>query len=183
MFSKLVEEKNKIKIYQSSDSSTVKINNSTAPYNGIQSALVKLNVDDADNDLNFNETEINKIEEKLGRIKNPELFTRENQISRAVDEVIEVPKKKIRDEAYILSDDKKQNQIKKQILELEKEEEKEKRKIETDINKQRIKDYKDKVQKIRNKNNKKIIIFFLKYLLLIILIAAFLIFLIIFLDK
>ena len=181
IFSKFVEDKNNNKVIYS-DQSTTKINNSSNPVNVVHSGLVKLNVDEADKDLNFNETEINKIEEKINKLKNPELFTRENQISRAVDEIIEVPKKIIKDEANILSDEKKQNQIKKKMMEIENEEEKEKRKIETDINSKRIKDFKDKVQKIRFKYKKKAIILFIKYCLLILLVAGFIIFLIIYFD-
>ena len=182
IFSKFVEEKNDNKVIYS-DQSTTKINNNSNQFNNvIQSGLVKLNVDEADKDLNFNETEINNIEEKINKLKNPELFTRENQISRGVDEIIEVPKKIIKDEANILSDEKKQNQIKKKMMEIENEEEKEKRKIETDINSKRIKDFKDKVQKIRFKYKKKAIILFIKYCLLILLVAGFIIFLIIYFD-
>ena len=68
------------------------------------------------------------------------------------------------------------------MMEIENEEEKEKRKIETDINSKRIKDFKDKVQKIRFKYKKKAIILFIKYCLLILLVAGFIIFLIIYFD-
>ena len=44
--------------------------------------------------MNFNDNDIEKIEQKLFQTKNQEFFIRENQISYPVDEIIEVPKKK-----------------------------------------------------------------------------------------
>ena len=144
MFKKFVDEEKNNK--SDIDITTSKINNSAVNcvYN---SALVKLNLEEMEKGNDFNEIDIDKIEQKLFRLKNPELFTRENQISKAVEEIIEVPKKKIINEIKILSEDKKQNQIKKQIMEKENEQDNQKRKIEMDINAKKIKEYNDKVKK------------------------------------
>ena len=100
MFSKFKDEEDNVnKKISISEFTTSKINNSSNPYSTNQSALVKLNVEDMDKNIDFNEDDIDKIEEKLSNFKqykNTELFTRENQVSRAVDEVIEVPKKKLK---------------------------------------------------------------------------------------
>ena len=189
MFSKFKdeEEDNNNKKISISEFDTSKINNSSNLYSANQSALVKLNVEDMDKNIDFNENDIDKIEEKLSNFKqyqNTELFTRENQVSRAVDEeVIEVPKKKIKDEVNILSDDKRQTQIKKQIRIKEDEEDKEKRKIEMDLNSKKMEEYKNQMKILKIKIRKKTIIAFLKYLLLIIIISGSLIGLIIYLDK
>ena len=91
MFKKFVDEEKNNK--SDIDITTSKINNSAVNcvYN---SALVKLNLEEMEKGNDFNEIDIDKIEQKLFRLKNPELFTRENQISKAVEEIIEVPKKK-----------------------------------------------------------------------------------------
>ena len=162
---------------------STKINNSTNPYNANQSALVKLNIEECDKDLDFNEEDIDKIEEKITKLnqrKINENFIRENQISKAVDEIIEVPKKKMKDEANILSDDQRENQIKKQIRELENEQDKEKRKIEIDKNIKKKEVYRQQL-KIRN-IKKKFIILFIKYVLILLLLTGVIIFLIIYLD-
>ena len=162
---------------------STKINNSTNPYNANQSALVKLNIEEYDKDLDFNEEDIDKIEEKITKLnqrKINENFIRENQISKAVDEIIEVPKKKMKDEANILSDDQRENQIKKQIRELENEQDKEKRKIEIDKNIKKKEVYRQQL-KIRN-IKKKFIILFIKYVLILLLLTGVIIFLIIYLD-
>ena len=99
------------------------------------------------------------------------------------EEVIEVPKKKIKDEVNILSDDKRQNQIKKQIRIKEDEEDKEKRKIEMDLNSKKMEEYNQQMKILKIKIRKKTTIAFLKYLLLIIIISGSLIGLIIYLDK
>ena len=72
-----------------------KLNNN--PYSINQSSLVKLNEGNMDKDINFNEEDIDKIEEKISnkkKKKNIDYFTRENHISKAVDEIIEIKKKK-----------------------------------------------------------------------------------------
>ena len=184
MFSNLFDSKKNTSV-SISQLSTSKENNSTTPYNVNQSGLVKLNIEEAevDKDIDFNENDIDKIEEKIARLKNPELFTRENQISLAVDEIIEVPKKKMKDEINILSDDKKKKRIQNQIREKEKEEDKKERKIEIDKNSKRIKEYNEvlKMKKIKLKKN--LCILCVKYFLLIILISSLLIALIIIIDK
>lgn len=179
MFKKFVDEEKNNK--SDIDITTSKINNSAVNcvYN---SALVKLNLEEMEKGNDFNEIDIDKIEQKLFRLKNPELFTRENQISKAVEEIIEVPKKKIINETKILSEDKKQNQIKKQIMEKENEQDNQKRKIEMDINAKKIKEYNDKVKKNKLLLKKKNAIVFIKYCLLIAFISISLICLIIYLD-
>ena len=187
MFSKFKDEEDNVnKKISISEFTTSKINNSSNPYSTNQSALVKLNVEDMDKNIDFNEDDIDKIEEKLSNFKqykNTELFTRENQVSRAVDEVIEVPKKKIKDELNILSDDKRQTQIKKQIRIKEDEQDKEKRKIEMDLNSKKMEEFNEQMKILKIKIRKKTIIAFLKYLFLIIIISGSLICLIIYLDK
>lgn len=179
MFKKFVDEEKNNK--SDIDITTSKINNSAVNcvYN---SALVKLNLEEMEKGNDFNEIDIDKIEQKLFRLKNPELFTRENQISKAVEEIIEVPKKKIINETKILSEDKKQNQIKKQIMEKENEQDNQKRKIEMDINAKKIKEYNDKIKKNKLLLKKKNAIVFIKYCLLIAFISISLICLIIYLD-
>ena len=185
MISKFFGEKKKDNNALISDTSITGINNSKTPYNGVQSALVKLKVDDNEIDKNAEITEsvIDKIERKINNIKNPELFTRENQLSRAVDEIIEVPKIKIKDESNILSEDKKQNQLKKKLREEENEQDKEKRKIENDNEIKMKKKYLEKFNVYKLKIKKENIKIAMKYIFLFLLIGAAIIFLIIFLDK
>ena len=159
--------------------------NSTSQFNGNQSALVKLKREEHSNIMNTDITEsvIDKMEKKISNIKNSELFSRENQISKPVDEIIEVPKKKIKEEIYILSEDKKQNQIKQKLREKEAEEDKEKRKIESDIDKIKKKKLFDKFKAHNLKFKKKNIIKFGKILLLILLIYFAFICLLIFIER
>ena len=154
-------------------------------YNINQSSLVKLNEGNMDKDINFNEEDIDKIEEKISSInirKNIDDFTRENHISKAVDEIIEVPKKKINDEANILSDDKRKNQIKKQIRKLEYEQDKQQRKIEMDKKEKKREVFKEQLRLLKLKVRKKTIILFLKYLLIVILVTGGIVSLIVYLD-
>ena len=181
MFSNLIEEKN-------TNNLSISINNNSNIVNLKQSTLVKLNTDETSEtikNLNVNEIEddINKIEEKLNKLKNNELFTRENHFSGDVDIIIKVPKKKIRDEVYILQDDKIQNQIKKQKMVLEEEEGKQKRRNEMDISLKRLESYNETIKNDRNKRRKHNLLLFIMILLLIILITGFIICLIIFIDK
>ena len=186
MFSKFQGEEKYYNINQTSINTnaeiySTKINNNTIPYNANQSGLVKLNIEECDKDLDFNEEDIDKIEEKIANLnkrKINEYFIRENQISKAVDEIIEVPKKKMKDEVNILSDDKRNNQIKKQIRELENEQDKEKRKIEIDKNIKKKEDYRQKL-KLNRKNKKKALILFIKYIIILFLISGGFLFLII----
>ena len=180
MFSKFTDEKT---TSNSMTDNSSKINNSSNPFNTNQSALVKLNVEDADKDLDFNEDDIDKIEKKLGKIKDLDLFSRENQISKAVDEIIEVPKKIIKDELNILSDDKKQNRIKEQMREKEQEQEQKQRKIEMEINSKKMKKYKDKVKIYNLEIKRKNLLLIAKYLLIIVIISISIITLIILIDK
>ena len=122
----------------------------------IRTGLVKLNEKDFNNDINIDDVDINKIEEKLNHQKNPELFTRENQYSVPVDEIIEVPKKKIKDENKILKDEQRNEQIKKQIMEKENQIDKKEREIENAKNEERIKQFNDRVKRFKRLRKKKI---------------------------
>ena len=173
------EEKNKSDI----DMALSKINNTSNSISPINSALVKLNIDDMDKSNNFDDKDIEEIEKKLSHFKNPELFTRENQISRSIEEVIDVPKKIIRDEANILSDENKRNIIKKKIMEKENEQDNQKRKVEMDLNEQKIKEFNDKVKKIKLLRKRRNICLFLKFLSIILIITFILICLVIYIDK
>ena len=179
MFNNFVEEKSNKDTTLSNPLST---NNNSKTFAINQSALVKLTENETENNVNCNESEINEIEKKLSLSNKPELFTRENQVSKDVEEVIDVPKKIIKDEASIISEDFKQNEIKKQMRERENEKDKEKRQKELDIDAKKIEEYKKNVKIYNLKIRKKTIILFFKYLLLILLISGFLIFLIIYLD-
>ncbi len=112
MFNNFVEEKSNKDTTLSNPLST---NNNSKTFAINQSALVKLTENETENNVNCNESEINEIEKKLSLSNKPELFTRENQVSKDVEEVIDVPKKIIKDEARIISEDFKQNEIKKQM--------------------------------------------------------------------
>ena len=138
MLNKLVEEKYTNTNF--SNNSSTKNNSNQININN--SALVKLTEEEQDKELNNNETIINEIEKKINARNDLELFARENQLTKEVEEVIEVPKKIIKDEANILSEDLKQNQIKKQIREKENEKDKEKRQKEIVKNSKRIEEYK-----------------------------------------
>ena len=173
------EEKNKSDI----DIALSKINNTSSSFNPINSALVKLNIDYMDKPKNFDDNDIEKIEKKLSHLKNPELFTRENQISRSIEEVIDVPKKIIKDEASILSDENKRNIIKKKIMEKENEKDNQKRKIEMDLNEQKIKEFNDKVKKSKLLRKRRNICLFIKLSSIIIIISFILICIVIYLDK
>ena len=83
----------------------------------------------------------------------------------------------------ILSDDKRQTQIKKQIRIKEVEQDKEKRKIEMSLNSKKMEEFNEQMKILKIKIRKKTIIAFLKYLFLIIIISGSLICLIIYLDK
>ena len=144
MFSKFNEERNKSTNLMTD--TTFKINNNSNLFNAKDSGLVKLNIDEIDKDLDFDEVEIDKIEKKLNRFTNQELFTRENQVSRAVDEIIEVPKKNMKEEVNILSDYNKKNRIKDQLREKEEEQDKQQRKIELEKNSKKIEKIKNKIK-------------------------------------
>ena len=173
------EDKNKSDV----DIALSKINNTTSSIAPINSALVKLNIDDMDKANNFDDNDIEEIEKKLSHFKNTELFTRENQISRSIQEVIDVPKKIIKDEANILSDENKRNIIKKKIMEKENEQDNQKRKIEMDLNEQKIKEFNDKVKKSKLLRQRRNICLFIKFTSIIIIISLILICLVIYLDK
>ena len=173
------EEKNKSEV----DIALSKINNTSNSIAPINSQLVKLNIDDMDKVNNFDDNDIEEIEKKLSHVNNPELFTRENQISRAIDEVIDVPKKIIKDEASILSDENKRNIIKKKKMEKENEQDNQKRKIEMDLNEQKIKEFNDKVKKSKLLKKRRNICLFLKFTSIILFISFILICLVIYLDK
>ena len=157
--------------------------NKSNQFNANQSALIKLTEEEQAKDLDNHETVINQIEKKLYLGNNLDLFSRENHISKEVEEIIEVPKKIIKDEVHLISEDIKQNQIKKQIREKEDEQDKEKKQKEIDINTKRIEEYKKHINIYKIKIQKKYLILFFKYLALILLISGFIIFLIIILDK
>ena len=180
MFSKFFGESTK-------KEKNLNLTNSTSQFNGNQSTLLQLKGEEQSNSNTMNsdmiESDIDKIERKINDINNPEIFTRENQISKPVDEIIEVPKIKITDEKNILSEDKKQNKIKQKLREKEAEQDKEKRIIENDIEKIKKKklsvEYKTFNLKIKKKKIKKIG----KILLLIILIYSGSIGLILLIDR
>ena len=146
------------------------------------SVLVKLNEKDFNNDINIDDVDINKIEEKLNHQKNPELFTRENQYSVPVDEIIEVPKKKIKDENIILRDEQRNEQIKKQIMEKENQIDKKEREIENAKNEEKIKQFNDRVKRFKRIRKKKNLILYIEIVVIAILITTFIILLIIYLD-
>lgn len=172
---------NKNQIY--SESSTFKLNNILNPYTESQYGLQKLNEEIFDKDYNNNDIDIDKIEKRLAQMKKQEFFIRENQISRPVDEIIEVPKKIIKDEIKILSEDKKETIKINQIRKIEKEKDNIKRKMEMEINSKKIKRYNDKVNIYNLRIRKETIKFFVKFISLIVIIAGLIIVLIIFLDK
>ena len=76
------------------ESSIIKLNTSIKTNKDNQNGLQKLNAEVIDSIMNFNDNDIEKIEQKLFQMKNQEFFIIENQISYPVDEIIEVPKKK-----------------------------------------------------------------------------------------
>ena len=83
-----------------------------------KNSLIKISIDEKDKSTNINENDIeniNKIEKKYDNRQKFDFFKRENQVSISIDEVIiEVPKKKMRDERLIISDDKMKKHIQKQ---------------------------------------------------------------------
>ena len=181
MFSKFNDEG--IKTTNLMTDTTYKINNNFSPFNVNNSALVKLNIDNAERDLDFDEDDINKIEKKLCHFKNQDLFSRENQVSRAFDEIIEVPNIIIKDEVNILAEDKKINRIKEQLREKEKEQDKQQRKIEMEINSKKIQKMNDKIKINKLQIRKKYIFLILKYILIILFSGFAMVALIILIDK
>ena len=173
------EEKNKSDI----DIALSKMNNTSSSFTPINSALVKLNIDDMDNIKKIDDIDIEEIEKKLSHLNNPELYTRENQISRSIEDVIKIPRKIIKDEANILSDEKKRNIIKKKEMEKENEQDNQKRKIEMDLNEQKIKAFNDKLKQRKLLKRRKIICILIKFSGIIIIISSIIICLIIYLDK
>ena len=165
-----------------SDISTSKINESTNPFRNKQN-LVKISLDDIDINKNSNEDDedvIDKIEKKIYKATFSDNFTRENQISNSVHDVIDVPKKKIKDEELILSDDRIKKKLKRKIMEKEIEEDNEKRKNEKIIEEKKIKKVMAFANKEKNKVKKSIIKLFLKYMLALILVTGIIIILIIY---
>ena len=140
------------------ESSVIKLNIKTKENNNNQNDLIKPNEEVIDSIINFNDNDIEKIEQKLYELKNKDIFIRENQISRPVDEIIKVPKKIIKDEIKIISEDKMEKRKKNQIYKIEKEKDNIKRKMEMEINSKKIKRFNDKIknikQKIKTKNKK-----------------------------
>ena len=165
------------------ESSIFKLNDKTKKNDGNQNDLIKPNEEVIDSIINFYDNDIEKIEQKLSEMKNQEFFIRENQISHPVDEIIKVPKKIIKDEAKIISEDKMEKRKKNQVYKIEKEKDNIKRKMEMEINSKKIKRFNDKIknikQKIKNKNKK----FLCIYITIIIVITVLIIILIILLDK
>ena len=165
-----------------SDISTSKINESTNPFRNKQN-LVKISLDDIDINKNSNEDDedvIDKIEKKIYKATFSDNFTRENQITNSVHDVIDVPKKKIKDEELILSDDRIKNKLKRKIMEKEIEEDNEKRKNEKIIEEKKIKKVMAFANKEKNKVKKSIIKLFLKYMLALILVTGIIMILIIY---
>ena len=165
-----------------SDISTSKINESTNPFRNKQN-LVKISLDDIDINKNSNEDDedvIDKIEKKIYKATFSDNFTRENQITNSVHDVIDVPKKKIKDEELILSDDIIKKKLKRKIMEKEIEEDNEKRKNEKIIEEKKIKKVMAFANKEKNKVKKSIIKLFLKYMLALILVTGIIIILIIY---
>ena len=165
-----------------SDISTSKINESTNPFRNKQN-LVKISLDDIDINKNSNEDDedvIDKIEKKIYKATFSDNFTRENQISNSVHDVIDVPKKKIKDEELILSDDRIKKKLKRKIMEKEIEEDNEKRKNEKIIEEKKIKKVMAFANKEKNKVKKSTIKLFLKYMLALILVTGIIIILIIY---
>ena len=165
-----------------SDISTSKINESTNPFRNKQN-LVKISLDDIDINKNSNEDDedvIDKIEKKIYKETFSDNFTRENQISNSVHDVIDVPKKKIKDEELILSDDRIKKKLKRKIMEKEIEEDNEKRKNEKIIEEKKIKKVMAFANKEKNKVKKSTIKLFLKYMLALILVTGIIIILIIY---
>ena len=171
MLNKFIKEKNNEK---TKSSNHFPINNNSNQFNINQSALVKLTEEEQTKDLENNEKEINEIEKKLYFGNNLDLLSRENHISKEFEEVIEVPKKIIKDEVNLISEDIKQNQIKKEIIEKENKQDKEKRQKEIDVNTKRIEEYSKHIDIYNLKNKKKYILLFFKCLALILLITGFL---------
>ena len=165
-----------------SDISTSKINESTNPFRNKQN-LVKISLDDIDINKNSNEDDedvIDKIEKKIYKATFSDNFTRENQISNSVHDVIDVPKKKIKDEELILSDDRIKKKLKRKIMEKEIEEDNEKRKKEKIIEEKKIKKVMAFANKEKNKVKKSTIKLFLKYMLALILVTGIIMILIIY---
>ena len=165
-----------------SDISTSKINESTNPFRNKQN-LVKISLDDIDINKNSNEDDedvIDKIEKKIYKATFSDNFTRENQITNSVHDVIDVPKKKIKDDELILSDDRIKKKLKRKIMEKEIEEDNEKRKNEKIIEEKKIKKVMAFANKEKNKVKKSIIKLFLKYMLALILVTGIIILLIIY---
>ena len=165
-----------------SDISTSKINESSNPFRNKKN-LVKISLDDIYIDKNDNENDedvIDKIEKRIYNATISDNFTRENQISNSVHDVIDVPKKKIKDEELILSDDKIKKKIKRKIMEKEIEEDNEKRKNEKIIEEKKIKKVMVFANKEKNKIKKSTIKLFLKYMLALILVTGIIMILIIY---
>ena len=165
-----------------SDISTSKMNESTNPFRNKQN-LVKISLDDIDINKNSNEDDedvIDKIEKKIYKATFSDNFTRENQITNSVHDVIDVPKKKIKDEELILSDDRIKKKIKRKIMEKEIEEDNEKRKKERKNEENKIKKMMIFAKEKNNKIKKSTVILFLKYMLALILVTGIIIILIIY---
>ena len=175
------EEKNKSDI----DIALSKINNTSNSITPINSALVKLNMDDIEKTNNVDDNKIEKIEKKLELcpLKDSELYIRKNEISKPIEEVIKVPKINMKDEADILRDEKKRNKSKKEIMEKEIEQDNEIKKKEKDSNEKKIKEFNDKVKEIKILNKRRNIFLFIKFLCIILIITFILICLVIYLDK
>ena len=159
-----------------SDISTSKINDSINPFTK-EKNVEKKSLDDIDINRNYefnknDEDVIDKLEKKIFKADISDNFTRENQISCSVHDVIDVPKKKIKDEELILSDDKIKNKIKKRIMEKEIEEDNEIRKKEKIIEENKIKKVIKVAQIEKNKIKKSTIKLFLKYILFLFLVTG-----------
>ena len=169
-----------------SESSTFKLNNIINENNDNKNVLIKLREEGKEKDLDKNDIDIDKIEKKLSQMKKQEFFIRENQISIPVDEIIEVPKKKIKDEAKIISEDKIEKIKKNQIRRMEKENDNIKRKMEMEINSKKIKRFNDKIKTYKLRLRKETIKYFCKIITIITLIffiTGLVIVLIILIDK
>ena len=165
-----------------SDTSTSKINESSNPFRSKKN-LVKINLDDIyinKNDDEKDEDIIDKIEKKIYKANISDNFTRENQISNSVHDIIDVPKKKIKDEELILSDDRIKKKLKRKIMEKEIEEDNEKRKKERKNEENKIKKMMIFAKEKNNKIKKSTVILFLKYMLALILVTGIIIILIIY---
>ena len=148
-----------------------------------KNSLIKISIDEKDKSTNINENDIesiNKIEKKYDNRQKFDFFKRENQVSISIEEVIiGVPKKKMRDERLILSDDKMKKHIQKKKIEEENKEDKEKRKIEKEKDEEKIKELL-KINEInRIKVKKNTIVLFFKYMLFLLIVTGIIIYFII----